>query len=453
MKIKSKWVTAPLRLRRAAAMASVVGLTAGGIVLAAGSAALAAHGSEPGNLTVNPPGTQAAPVPLTTLLSFSTSDACPANFQGSAVLGEFNTDGSFATDISQVQQPASAPFTNVLVTSGGTQLDMATALSGTNITPGGTVEWAVQCWSGAGASGNNEYVQSTFVTETADGNNYFTSASGPAAITTTTTLTASPNPATVGATETLTATEVAADTTHPAGNVQFEAGGTDIGSPVAVNTSGVATLSTTAVTAVAGTQNLTAVFTPTSASYSGSTSAPVSLQVNCVTNCSINAGGTNPVSISVTVPSTGALSVTVAAGTVSLAVQGSTPPLTATGTLNQVTVQDTRNTVPGWSVSGQITQPFTGSGSAAGATFSGDQLGWVPAAVGSLVGGAVLGPTVAAGTNPGLQDAPQVLVSAAPGSGTGTNVVDAGLTLDIPTSAIAGPYTAMLTVTYLSTGP
>jgi hypothetical protein len=100
-----------------------------------------------------------------------------------------------------------------------------------------------------------------------------------------------------------------------------------------------------------------------------------------------------------------------------------------------------------------VTTPFTGSGTAAGATIAGDELGWTPTAVGTLVGGATLGPAVAPGTSPGLGDAAQVLVSAAPGSGTGTNVVDAALTLDIPASALAGPYTGDLTVTYLSAGP
>lgn len=86
---------------------------------------------------------------------------------------------------------------------------------------------------------------------------------------TTTTLTVTPVMAEVGQTVTLTATEVAADKTNPAGSVQFEVGGTKIGTPVAVNGSGVATTTTTLPSA--GSVALSAVFTPTSTSYTPST--------------------------------------------------------------------------------------------------------------------------------------------------------------------------------------
>jgi hypothetical protein len=57
-------------------------------------------------------------------------------------------------------------------------------------------------------------------------------------------LTASPDPATAGQAVTLTAT-VTAGASVPAGSVQFEIGATDIGLPVAVDSSGVATTTTT----------------------------------------------------------------------------------------------------------------------------------------------------------------------------------------------------------------
>jgi hypothetical protein len=90
------------------------------------------------------------------------------------------------------------------------------------------------------------------------------------------------------------------------------------------------------------------------------------------------------------VPQGCAFTLTVAPGTVNLTVSGAT----ATGTLEDVTVTDTRNYYPGWSVSGQ-TSSFDGSGAAAGSTFSGNQLGRVPTAVGSLEDGASLGGTAA----------------------------------------------------------
>ena len=52
MNMKLKWGTAA-RLRRGAVILGVVGLTAGAAVVTAGSA-LAANGSEPGNLHLNP---------------------------------------------------------------------------------------------------------------------------------------------------------------------------------------------------------------------------------------------------------------------------------------------------------------------------------------------------------------------------------------------------------------
>jgi phosphate ABC transporter phosphate-binding protein len=259
-------------------------------------------------------------------------------------------------------------------------------------------------------------------------------------VSTTTTLTASPNPATPGATVTLTATESAADGTTQGGTVQFGVGGSDIGAPVSVSGAGTATTTTTFATA--GTEALFAVFLPTSASYAAS---EVTLTIT------VSAATAGSVAVTFTVPVTGALTVTVASGTVSLAEQGTTPPATATGTLNEVTVIDTRNTYPGWSVSGQISS-FTSGGSAA--TIPGDQLGWTPTAVSPLVGGATVGPTVQPGTSPnGLGDTPQVLASAPSGQGVGTNTLSASLTLAIPAATPAGAYSGLLTITYLESGP
>jgi hypothetical protein len=100
---------------------------------------------------------------------------------------------------------------------------------------------------------------------------------------TTTTLTGTPaSPVSQGSSVTLTATEVAADSTNPAGNVQFFQGTTSLGTQ-AVSSSGVATLTTTALepTAPAGTQ-VTAVFTPTSSSYASSTSNALTYTVDPV---------------------------------------------------------------------------------------------------------------------------------------------------------------------------
>ena len=260
-------------------------------------------------------------------------------------------------------------------------------------------------------------------------------ASAAPAVATTTTLTAFPSPVPADATVTLTATVSAADGTIPAGSVQFQVGGSDIGSPVTASYSGLATTTTSFM--AAGPVALSATFTPASSSYLASTGG--------YTETVSPAGGTVPVTT--TVPPSGAFVLTVAAGTVSLAVSG----LTAIGTLQDITVTDTRNYYPGWSVSGQDSA-FTGSGSAAGSTISANQLGWAPIAVGQLADGAVIGPTVAP-VSPGLGTTAATLALAAPGCGFGTSVMSANLTLDIPSLVPAGPYGAIMTITAVTSGP
>jgi ABC-type phosphate transport system substrate-binding protein len=154
--------------------------------------------------------------------------------------------------------------------------------------------------------------------------------------------------------------------------------------------------------------------------------------------------GSEPVFVAV--PATGTFTLTVPTGTVSLAVSGST----ATGALNPITVSDTRNTYPGWSVSGQASN-FTGSGTAAGQTIQGVQLGWVPTDT-ALAPGAALGPTVAP-ASPGLGAIAAVLASAQAGSGLGASVLGANLTLAIPSLALAGAYADSLTVTAVTSLP
>jgi len=232
---------------------------------------------------------------------------------------------------------------------------------------------------------------------------------------------------------TLTATESAADGTTPAGTVQFGVASTDIGAPVAVGAAGVATTTATFTDAIA--EPVWALFLPANLTYATSEGT---LSLNLM-------GTAGSVLIGVTVPPSGALTVTVIPGALTLAEQG-TLPVTATGILNTVIVDDSRNTYPGWSVSGQQSA-FTGSGG----TIAGDELGWVPTAITPLVAGAALGPPVAPGTSPnGLGDTAQVLASAPAGQGFGTNRLSASLTLEIPNLTPAGSYTGSLSITYLT---
>ena len=122
----------------------------------------------------------------------------------------------------------------------------------------------------------------------------------------------------------------------------------------------------------------------------------------------------------------------------------------ATAVTTPVTVSDTRNTYPGWVVSGQSAD-FNGSGTAAGGSIAGDQLGWVPTAT-ALGRGVALGPAVNP-ASPGLDTTPAILADAAAGGGYGTSTLAANLTLAIPAAAPAGPYSGSLTVTAVTANP
>ncbi|HXL96592.1 MAG TPA: Ig-like domain-containing protein [Streptosporangiaceae bacterium] len=266
-------------------------------------------------------------------------------------------------------------------------------------------------------------------------------ASAPTALTvarvpipTTTSMTASVS---AGATVTLTATVAAADGTAPAGWVLFEAGGAVIGSPVVVAGGSASTAATLVPTARL--LPLAALFSPASPAYldsSGSYTEPAT-----------SGGALLPRTVSV--PPSGAFTVTIHPGTVPMTVSGSV----ATGVLQDITVTDTRTSDPGWQISGQVSA-FTGSGTAAGWTIPGSQLGWTPIVIGTLKGSVVLGGTVApAKPGLGVATAAATLAEAPRGCGSGTNVLSANLTLAIPLGTVPGPYEGAMTITYVDAGP
>jgi hypothetical protein len=259
-------------------------------------------------------------------------------------------------------------------------------------------------------------------------------------VSTATVVRASPGRASAGAADVvkLAASETAANGIHPAGYFQFEAAGTDIGSAVPVNSNGVAT---TMALAAADSADLSATFTPTSGEYSGSASSDAATLL-----------GTDPVAgvvrLTVTVPPAGSLTVTATATTVPLTVQTGTNPATAVGILPDITVTDSRNWLPGWSVSGQESAFLTGSGSGV-QLLQGSKLGWTP--TGTVTGGARLGPTVAP-ADPGLGSGAD-LASAPVGSGYGTDTLSANLVLELPAAAATRSLTGTLTITFLDAGP
>jgi hypothetical protein len=419
------------RLKRTAVLLGAGALVAGASVLGA-TQAHAVVGTGLGQIALTPSSGPASQAGIT----YATTTACPSGNNGSASVRLVDPGTGNTTILAPTNNNATAPFTGTFNGTFALAEDVFPDIVGT------TSEVAVYCFSGASAQGTAVAVQYTFVTISADGSTYTETnnvSSGP--VTTTTTLTASPSPATVGSTVTLQAT---VSPSNAVGTVQFEVGGTAINSPVTVS-GGVATTTTTF--AAAGTEALSAVFTPTDTTAFTTSTGNASLTV---TTAQVETGA---IPLAVTVPSTGTFTLTVdTADTVTLAVTSAGTDATAATT--PIVVSDTRNTYPGWSVSGQDQNGFTGSGGAAGATISGNQLGWTPTNSGTLPQGVTLGSAVPP-ANPGLGSTPAVLASvhAGLGNGVGTSTLGASLDLLFPAGQAAGPYSGGLTITAVGANP
>lgn len=150
-------------IRRAVLPLAVIGLMAGSAVVTAGPA-LADVGSQPGNLILRPASGAANLTP-----TWSTTDGCPAGYRGSAVISMFTSRGKFLSLISSTAYGLTKAF-------GGT-LDgsMAAILRFAQVKAGGTLEFAVGCYTQVGATGHYKYIQSTIVTLSSSGTSYKTS--------------------------------------------------------------------------------------------------------------------------------------------------------------------------------------------------------------------------------------------------------------------------------------
>jgi hypothetical protein len=304
---------------------------------------------------------------------------------------------------------------------------------------------------GANATGDLYLVDSSGTTHT-----LYELTGGPtqpsSAVATTTTLTITSATVRTGTSVTLKAT---VSPTAAAGTVQFFKGGTSLGTVTVASGKATKVVDTNSSPLAPGTYSFTAVFTPTnSTAYTGSTSSAVTLKVLPAAG-----GGTTPTTtitpsthgsetITQNVPANGKFKLTVESGaTVTMhAPVRSGDNETSTGTLVPVTVTDTRNTVPGWTVSGHVSA-FTGTGNASGHTIPAKDLGWAPSIASQSVGqDATAGSAVTAGTTPGL-GAPSSWANAASGVGLGTASLAAGLTLTVPYTTKPGVYTATFTVT------
>ncbi|RJQ76318.1 Ig-like domain repeat protein [Pseudonocardiaceae bacterium YIM PH 21723] len=232
-----------------------------------------------------------------------------------------------------------------------------------------------------------------------------------------------------------------------AGAIQFTDNGANFGAPVTLS-GGTATLSTSGL--AAGAHSFTAKFVPANAAaYTGSESAAAPLTVTPF------AGVTASEQITTTVTA-GALVISVANTNVTLpspTLTADASKLTTAGELNPITVTDTRAGNPGWNVSGQVNDFADGQSHA----INGGNLGWTPKIVNKLpVQNITAGPAVqpADAIQPGATPgnglgiaSSRTLATAAAQGGTGTANLGADLALNVPTSTVAGTYTATLTLT------
>jgi hypothetical protein len=145
----------------AAAMVTGAGLVTAG-------SALAASASQPGSLTFSP-----ASGATTLRPAWSTADGCPAGYQGSAQMSEFDTNGRLASRISPVVGNVTKAFSGTL------DGEIGALLGVTDIQKGGTIRFEVGCYSLEGGTGSVEFVQAALVTLSSSGTSYTANPSGP----------------------------------------------------------------------------------------------------------------------------------------------------------------------------------------------------------------------------------------------------------------------------------
>jgi hypothetical protein len=137
--------------------AAVVVMSGGVLVGSAGAALAATVGTEPGDVVLNPASGATSLKP-----TWSTTVACNAGFQGSAVFREVKADGTTAS-ISPAVNAVTTPFSGTL------QATMAQIQTLGVIPVGSTQELVVVCFSGQSETGTSDNEMDTFVTYNADG--------------------------------------------------------------------------------------------------------------------------------------------------------------------------------------------------------------------------------------------------------------------------------------------
>jgi Bacterial Ig-like domain (group 3) len=230
-----------------------------------------------------------------------------------------------------------------------------------------------------------------------------------------------------------------------AGSVRFSdtVGGTTSTIGTVAVSGGTATFTTSSL--AVGDHAFSATFLPAdTAAYTGSSSAAIPYVIGPFT------GVTASETITTTV-NAGALVISVDNPQVTLpspVLNANGDLLTTSGPINAVTLTDTRAGNPGWTVNGQVTDFSDG----ATHSINGQNLGWTPNVIDSspaqtVTAGSPVSP--ANGVAPGDAGTAGLKSSRtlALGTGLGTAHLGAGLSLNVPTSTVAGTYTATLTLT------
>ncbi|MGO8877880.1 MAG: Ig-like domain repeat protein [Acidimicrobiales bacterium] len=407
------------------------------------STSLSPNGTFPGTLTFTSPTTYTDGATSTSLVASATgSNPYPTVETLTATVAPAGTTGTvqFVDGTTNIGSP-------VTVSSGGTAtLTLDGAAGDPPVPPVGAHSYTA-----------------TFTPSPASQNGVTLASSTSAAQTLTVTPPAAPA-ATLGAsstspysnqTETLTCTV----TPGTAGTVTFYNGTTALNSspdPVGASPNNVATY---AAQFAVGSYSFTCQFTPTpSTLYAPVVSSPVAVTVTT----SPNPTATELIQVTV---ANGSLTITtpntpVVLGTPVL--NATATALVASGHLNNATVTDTRAGDIGYTVTGQLSGDFVGSGHPVPApapdAFSGDDLGWTPLTPATSGAGqsATAGPAIAAPLPPlaaghtngiNLLSVAATLGTSPAGGSYGSIQYGATLTLDIPTNVGADLYQDTITLT------
>lgn len=422
MKILARTVKA----RRLAVTLGLAVATVGLGLLAVAPAASAAVGTELGHVSLSP-----ASGDLNQIPTYTADTNCNAPFNASAFLAAYDLNGNLVTGLTQNTQGAPvAPFGSPFQLSWQGFIDAGILQNDT------TYEIDVLCSDANSVTKAQQYTYATL--SSANGGGFTTSNTPPSSgAPTTTTLSVSPTSAAPGDPVNLSAT---VSPSNAAGNVDFFDGGSMIGSPVPVSGG---TASTSVSTLACGSHTIVAKFVPTDPNAFGASQSSGQSVTITGPACALQGSET----INVAIPNTGAFTFTVSATPVDLGTATANGNnLEATGQLSPVTVSDTRNTTPGWSVTGQVGDFSDGTH-----TINGDSLGWTPAVTTpNAANDVTAGTAVAPGSNPGLKEG-SGLASAGANQGAGDTTLGGGLDLVVPSTQNAGSYSTTLTITAIDT--